>query len=283
MFAPTGFIPVSALFGKIPPEFSEWVSDNYKPTLIDNYWYTYKDMIERFLFEIIEDNIFIICSNIRVPHRIFSDHMFTLNDAYWAMDILRAQDDEDMLVNFEASELQEAGRRLVIENKLTFRARNFYNLTLDEKEKYIQASHTEKYFNTVLPFIDRRSYSLSAKAYKAFTVLNQYVNGFNSEPEFLLKHFKGCPLAIKQDFFDDFWDKKFQSILSVLKREPDMVKFKSKSGRPRKRDKIADSYKEKFPNGHEPLTWKEVCLEISNDLGGTVTVDTLKRGLGLKE
>jgi hypothetical protein len=54
-------------------------------------------------------------------------------------------------------------------------------------------------------------------------------------------------------------------------------------GRPRERDKVAAAYKKHFPDGHAGFTRKEVLrvLEEREDL--VVSVDTLKRALGLRE
>ena len=283
MFAPTGFVPVSALFEKIPAEIFDWLSE-YKPELEKNYWYTHQDIVEMFLFDVIKDNIFVICPIKGVPHRVFSNQILMLYKplTVWAMDIQRAVNDEDMLANYKASRLRSAARRLHRENKLNYNLPKIWKATLEQKEEYIKQNNAFKKFNTVQPFIDRRSYSLSKKAFKASQVLDEFTTSFVSDSEFLLKHFGGCPLAIEQAFFDEFWNKRFQSILSNLKGDPDKAKVGPITGRPRKRDLIAESYKVKFPKGHEPMTWKEVCLEISSELGATVTVDTLKRGLGLK-
>ena len=54
-------------------------------------------------------------------------------------------------------------------------------------------------------------------------------------------------------------------------------------GRPRKAG-VREAYESLFPDGHKiaGVTWKEAARQLSATIGETVTVDTLRRHLGLK-
>lgn len=55
----------------------------------------------------------------------------------------------------------------------------------------------------------------------------------------------------------------------------------AKIGRPKLRDEVARAYSEMFPTGHvsQGVTWKGVAQKLSQALGRTVTVATIRRGL----
>ena len=56
-------------------------------------------------------------------------------------------------------------------------------------------------------------------------------------------------------------------------------------GRPSNRTEIASAYHEEYPDGHQAVreSWKTASNNLTNKLGFFVTVDTLKRALGLKK
>lgn len=57
-----------------------------------------------------------------------------------------------------------------------------------------------------------------------------------------------------------------------------------KLGRPNKGCAAAEVYRNLFPQGHTAAnkSWKEAASEVGKQTGESITVDTLKRGLGLK-
>ena len=54
-------------------------------------------------------------------------------------------------------------------------------------------------------------------------------------------------------------------------------------GRPSKKKSAAKCYWQLFPSGHGAVTWQGAANKVSDRLGQTVSVDTLKRGLGAKD
>lgn len=57
---------------------------------------------------------------------------------------------------------------------------------------------------------------------------------------------------------------------------------KDQKGRPRIQERVSLAYREKFPHGHAGETWKHVQNVVSTVVGVSVSLDTLKRALGLR-
>ena len=57
---------------------------------------------------------------------------------------------------------------------------------------------------------------------------------------------------------------------------------KDQKGRPRIQERVSLAYREKFPHGHAGETWKHVQIVVSTVVGVSVSLDTLKRALGLR-
>jgi hypothetical protein len=285
VFSPKGFIPVSALFENVPDEIHEWFRKEYRPELGDVYWYTPRDLIENLTFGLISQDLFVFEVRSGFPFKIHSANLFNFSKATqaWAVDALTAVDNEDLLANFSEEELISAKYRLLRENILTLELSRIKDFTPDKKQEYAASVWERHRFNTVQPLIDRRSYSLSKKAFKAASIVDEFASSFTSNNDFLLKHFNHCPLTIEVSFYEKQWRKHWQKVGVMLRSGADDLKTEFSSGRPRKRDEIAKRYTEKYPSGHQAQTWKEVCLDLTLELDYLVTVDTLKRGLGLKQ
>jgi hypothetical protein len=79
---------------------------------------------------------------------------------------------------------------------------------------------------------------------------------------------------------DDF-TKALNTIFGTLGSPAEIQSENGKVGRPKLRGEIAHAYSTMFPSGHvvQGLTWKVVALRLSETMGRTVTVATIRRGL----
>lgn len=81
--------------------------------------------------------------------------------------------------------------------------------------------------------------------------------------------FKRSEVASSKDEIQKAWGKRSKSSEFAI-------------GRPRIQESAARSYQICFPNGHSGQSWKEVLDRVSKTAGRDVSLDTLKRGLGLR-
>lgn len=54
-------------------------------------------------------------------------------------------------------------------------------------------------------------------------------------------------------------------------------------GRPNKQERVKEIYLREYPNGHGHLTWKHVCLQISEEFGEDVSVKTIQRAVASRD
>jgi hypothetical protein len=126
------------------------------------------------------------------------------------------------------------------------------------------------------------------------------INGLGLSDELAIKY---CDFIRSLDEYYVFWsevpdEEEYRELLGCIEANEDFTKainsvfgYKAddldshsnsgRIGRPKLRDDIALAYFNMFPAGHvaQGLTWKTVALRLSDTMGRTVNVATIRRGL----
>jgi len=100
----------------------------------------------------------------------------------------------------------------------------------------------------------------------------------NRDQETLVKHLGGRAIVVADEKLEG-WDKILSGETPVLADEFSRSDTdQARIGRPPKVQKVADAYSKSYPAGHA-CSWKEIANRMSDEIGETVSVATVKRAI----
>jgi hypothetical protein len=185
----------------------------------------------------------------------------------------QANDEFNALVE-EYYETDEEADQKVVEQKIID--------TLKQKIKEDGQTRPSLFFETLAGQIDLRlfDYLSSVGAIERLTSDGRKLTKIASK----LRRVEGWTLAVPRSLLGEPWEefckgratKHTQYMDSFLQREETAV------GRPRKQERAAKFFKDLYPQGLDKDSWVQAAHKISKTSGESISVDTLKRGLGKK-
>lgn len=289
MFAPDGYVPLSALERRVPVPLIEAADEKHKETYREveatsrsngprffAKW-SPQDSLERSILRSVQDHAFAASAQGSIVKLDLSSLLNAVD--FW----------EFSTADLDRLEKEYGG---IGERPPHFRyVFKLPDITMEElaSEYEEYAKHNgDKYFidftdeahfrycNNHIPFFyERIGYTISLQSYDFFRRFD-----FVEMPEFvevarIMRQFEGWSLCVPESYISSGWTERLRSELRLQEVRPS-----NSIGRPGfLRDETLAAYLAIYPSGNHPGMWGEALREVNRKTGLNVSVDTLKRAV----